>query len=72
MGSEPEILSNRELDKEQPRMADFELLKTSLLQSLKKFMLSLTVTNMIECIDRCVIEDIHDDRVIFMLGDTRS
>jgi len=74
MGSEPEILTNRQLDTEQPRMADFELLKIESVGKLgdkifvivngKKYGIG-------DRIDRYVIEDIYDDRVIFMLGDTR-
>ncbi|MFL2982763.1 MAG: hypothetical protein ACJZ12_00045 [Candidatus Neomarinimicrobiota bacterium] len=74
MGSEPEILSNRQLDKEQPRMADFELLKIESVAKLGEKIYVIINGNKYgigDRIDRYVIEDIYDDRVIFMLGDTR-
>ena len=74
MGSEPQILSNRELDKEQPRMADFELLKIESVAKLGEKIYVIINGNKYgigDRIDRYVIEDIYDDRVIFMLGDTR-
>ena len=74
LGSEPVILSNRELDSEQPRMADFEMLniesvaklgeKTYVIINGKRYSIG-------DRIDRYVIEDIYDDRVIFLLGNTR-
>ena len=74
MGSEPEILTNRQLDTEQPRMADFELLKIESVAKLGDKIYVIINGNKYgigDRIDRYVIEDIYDDRVIFMLGDTR-
>ena len=74
MGSEPEIIANRELEAEQPRMADFELLK---IESVAKLGEKVYVIingkryGIGDRIDRYLIEDIYDDRVIFLLGNTR-
>jgi|TARA_B100001027_G_scaffold214228_1_gene186118 hypothetical protein len=74
MGAEPEILNNRQLEAEQPRMADFEMLK---IESVAKLGSNVFVIingkryGIGDRIDRYLIEDIYDDRVIFLLGDTR-
>ena len=74
LGSEPEIISNRNLKSEQPRMADFELLKIESVAKLDEKVYVIINGNRYEegdRIDRYIIEDIYDDRVVFLLGDTR-
>jgi hypothetical protein len=74
LGSEPEIISNRNLKEEQPRMADFELLKIESVAKLDDKVYVIINGNRYEegdRIDRYMIEDIYDDRVVFLLGDTR-
>ena len=74
MGSEPEIISNRNLNEEQPRMADFEMLKIESVAKLEDKVYVIINGNRYEegdRIDRYIIEDIYDDRVVFLLGDTR-
>ncbi len=74
MGSEPEVIANRDLQTEQPRMADFELLK---IESVAKLGEKVYVIingkryGIGDRLDRYLIEDIYDDRVIFLLGNTR-
>ena len=74
LGSEPEILSNRELKSEQPRMADFEMLNiesVAKLGSKRYVIINGKRYSTGDRIDRYIIEGIYDDRVIFLLGDTR-
>ena len=74
LGSLPEIISNRNLDQEQPRMADFELLKIESVGKLDDKIYVIVNGKRYEegdRIDRYIIEDIYDDRVVFLLGDTR-
>jgi len=74
MGNEPEIISNRNLNEEQPRMADFEMLKIESVAKLEDKVYVIINGNRYEegdRIDRYIIEDIYDDRVVFLLGDTR-
>ena len=68
MGTEPEILNNRQLDTEQPRMADFEMLK---IESVAKLGSNVFVIingkryGIGDRIDRYLIEDIYETESYF-------
>ena len=74
MGSEPEIMSNRDLKKEPPRMADFDLLKIESVAKLNDKVYVVINGKRYEegdRIDSFVIEQINDDKVVFLSGDIR-
>ena len=62
------------IDSETPRMTDFEMLKIESVAKLDDKVYVIINGKRYEegdRIDRYIIEDIYDDRVVFLLGDTR-
>jgi len=74
IGNEPEIISNRDLNKKQPRMADFNLLKIESVAKLDDKVYVIINGKRYEegdRIDSFIIEQISQDKVVFLSGDIR-